>query len=185
MRISTLRIGLSGVQHRTRAQPAAAVRSLALVSALAAAMSLVGCAAYGPGGLQPGASGAQVRQSMGEPTLVLAAPVGSRWVYARGPFGRHTWMLDLDAAGRLSAWQQVLGEAQFTALVPGMTEAQVLFAFGPPAQRGARGLRPGELWSWRYPTNDCLWFQVEFDQGRVVEGGSYAADPVCDTPTRD
>lgn len=168
------------------------MRRLTLKMAIATATAIVvptllgACAAYGPAGLQPGASSAQVRQAMGEPTLVLPHPAGgSRWVYARGPFGRHTWMLDIDAAGRLGPVEQVLGEAQFTALVPGMTEAQVLFAFGPPAQRKSRGIRPGELWSWRYPTNDCLWFQAEFDQGLVVAGGSYATDPVCDAPTRE
>lgn len=153
--------------------------------AFAWVVALGGCASYGPGGLQPGATSAQVRLAMGEPTLTLAAPGGERWVYARGPFGRHTWMVDLDAAGRLRKWHQALGEAQFSTLRPGLTEAEVLFAFGPPAQRKARGLRPGELWSWRYPTNDCLWFQVEFEQGRVVDGGGYATDPVCDIPTRE
>ena len=160
--------------------------ALGILTVIALSTLIGGCGAYGPTGLQPGASAAQVRQSMGEPTAVLAHPAGgARWVYARGPFGRHTWMLDIDASGRLGAVQQALGEAQFTALVPGMTEAQVLFTFGPPAQRRARGIRPGELWSWRYPTNDCLWFQAEFDQGRVVAGGGYATDPVCDTPTRE
>jgi hypothetical protein len=149
-------------------------------------MVFSGCAAYGPGDLRPGMARAEVQASMGPPTLTLPSPGGgTRLVFARGPQGRHTWLVDLDAVGRVAGWRQALGEAQFAQLSPGATEAEVLYAYGPPAQRRARGLRPGSLWSWRYPTNDCLWWQVEFDERGVALGGSYATDPACDPPTRD
>lgn len=159
----------------------------ALGGLAAAALVLIGgCAAYGPGALKVGFNREEVQASMGSPTLALpSAEGGTRLVFARGPFGRHTWMVDLDAPGRVTRWHQALGEAQFAALLPGATQAEVLHTYGPPAQRRARGILPGELWSWRYPTNDCLWWQVEFDEGQRALGGAYATDPVCDTPNRD
>jgi hypothetical protein len=98
--------------------------------------------------------------------------------------GRHTWMLDLDAAGRLIAWHQTLGEAQFSALQPGLSAQALLYQFGPPADRRGRGLLPGEVWSYRYPTNNCLWFQVTLDAQHQVVDGSYGIDPRCDAPTK-
>ena len=38
----------------------------------------------------------------------------------------------------------------------------------------------GELWSWRYPTNDCLWFQVSIGADRKVVNAGQGIDPLCD-----
>jgi hypothetical protein len=38
-----------------------------------------------------------------------------------------------------------------------------------------------ETWSWRYPTNDCLWFRVTLgSDGRTLGGGGHMPDPACD-----
>jgi len=109
---------------------------------------------------------------------------GERLEYASGPYGRTTWMIDLDAAGRVRAASQVLGEPQFAAFAeraPGLSAEEVRRALGTPGERQRVRHPDGELWSWRYPTNDCLWFQVQFGpDGRAV-GAGYNNDPRCET----
>lgn len=150
-------------------------------------VSIAGCAAYsyGPGGIGPGASLQDVTARMGPPTGRYALPDGqTRLEFARGPFGRETFMIDVDASGRVTQVRQVLGERQFAAMVPGMTREEVLREFGRPAEAQRVGFVGREVWSWRYPTNDCLWFRVTFGpDGRTIEGGGYLPDPRCDPPT--
>jgi hypothetical protein len=62
---------------------------------------------------------------------------------------------------------------------------EVLRTLGRPAERRHAGRLGGERWSWRYPTNDCLWFQVEIGTDGRVRGSGYNIDPTCDPPTRD
>ena len=89
---------------------------------LAPALALAACASqYGPGDLAAGASREAVRERLGEPTGQYPLPEGGmRLEFARGPFGKHTYMVELAADGRVRAWAQVLTEAQFNRVVPGM-----------------------------------------------------------------
>lgn len=155
--------------------------------AVAAAMVLVtGCAtSYGPGDLRPGASEADVVARMGTPTGRHAMPEGgTRLEFARGPFGRETFMVDLDTGGRVVAIGQVLGETQFAAMRLDMTRDEVRREFGRPAEAQRVGFVGREVWSWRYPTNDCLWFRVTFGpEGRTIDTGGYLPDPMCDPPS--
>jgi hypothetical protein len=157
------------------------VRSLSAVAVLAVGLVLSGCAAYGPGGLKPGDDEAAVVRSMGTPTARHALPDGmSRLVYARGPEGMHTWMVELGADGRVLRWHQALSETTFERISLGMTADALLRDFGPPAHRQPLGWQPWVVWSWRYPTSECRWFQVTLnEQQRVVETG-YGPDPRCE-----
>jgi hypothetical protein len=126
----------------------------------------------------------------GPPTARHALAAGvERLEYASGPYGRTTWMIDIDAGGRVTAAVQVLNEAHFADFqgrAPGMSRAELLRELGTPGEVKAAGLRGGELWSWRYPTNDCLWFQVEIDTAAdKVRSGGYGIDPRCDAPSND
>ena len=149
--------------------------------ALSAAALLGGCV------LPPPASGrteADVLREWGMPTGRYALPTGGqRLEYATGPYGRTTWMIDLDETGRVRGSEQVLNErrfADFQGRSPGMTRAEVLRELGRPGERRGGGRQGGELWSWRYPTNDCLWFQLSVgDDGRARDAG-YGTDPTCD-----
>lgn len=143
--------------------------------------SLAGCAtSYGPQGLSPGASMQEVAAALGPPTGRYALAEGERVEYARGPYGKHTYMLDFDAAGRLVRWEQVLTEAHFDALRPGSSRDEVLFAIGRPSESQALSLQSQTLWSWRYDSPFCKWFQVGLDAGgRVVDVG-YGPDPFCE-----
>ena len=126
-----------------------------------------------------------VIKSRGRPTATYALqPSGQRLEYASGPWGRTTWMIDVDDAGRVTQSRQVLGEGEFLLVQsqPPMPREALLRWIGTPGERrGARG--GGETWSWRYPTNDCLWFQVSIDAEGLVRGGALAIDPTCDSPS--
>lgn len=159
----------------------AAMTRFAFVAMLAAAL-LAGCAAFGPPP-QPGQNEAQVLQRLGSPTARYALAGGAtRLEFASGPFGRETWMVDVDAGGRVTAAMQVLEDgylAAFQARAPGMGRDELLRTLGTPGER--RGARlGGETWSWRYRTNDCLWFQVSLTADGRVSDGAFGIDPSCD-----
>jgi hypothetical protein len=160
--------------------------ALRLPHALAAAAALL-LAACGSAPPAPGTARDAVLQDWGAPTARHALPEGGeRLEYASGPYGRTTWMVDLDTAGRVRAATQVLGEAQFAVFAeraPGLSADEVRRALGTPGERQRVRYPAGELWSWRYPTNDCLWFQVQFGpDGRAVSAG-YNNDPRCEAPS--
>jgi hypothetical protein len=154
--------------------------------AFAALVALAGCTAYAPTRLPPGSDEQAVLHEMGRPTGRYALPGGgSRLEFARGPFGKHTYMVDLDAAGRMTGWRQVLTEADFGRVLPGEPADEVLRDIGHPSQRSPGGRPGGEVWSYRYETVFCQWFQVSVsDTGRVT-GTGYAPDPMCDVNLRD
>lgn len=156
-------------------------RSCAWGCLLAAAAALGGCATrYGPGSLASGASAADITRALGAPTGRHARPGGERLEYARGPYGRHTYMLDVDAQGRLTGWEQVLTEPRFHDIRVGMTREEVLAAIGRPSDVRTLGFQQRQLWSYRYEGPFCTWFQVGLDRGDTVVDTGYGPDPRCD-----
>lgn len=153
---------------------------VAFVSALA------GCAAYAPDTTWIGRTADEIATVMGPPTG-RARQVGGalRLEYARGPFGRHTYMLDFDASGRMMRFEQVLTEANFAAVRPGDSREGVLQRLGRPSET-ARIWRGAELWSYRYDAIFCRWFVItlEPDGGGVRDAG-YLPDPACDASRDD
>ena len=155
-----------------------------LLIACAAAL-LGGCATtpFSPSGVPAGAPRADVLRVMGPPTATYTMPDGhERLEYNRMPNGRRTFMIDLDAVGRMVRWENVLDENHFTAIQPGMTREDVLRLIGPPSFTG-RYWRPtpGITWLYRYETPlRCQVFELSFDltTGRVLEG-DYPPDPGC------
>ena len=160
------------------------MKPLRIVTAAMLAALLGACAGYAPGGVGPGQSEADVARSMGAATGRYALPGGAtRLEYARGPYGRHTYMIDLDAAGRVARVDQVLNEANFLRVNPGMTQSDLLLLLGRPGEVFGVRLENAQVWSWRYPTNDCLWFQATVTRdGRVLDAGR-GIDPRCDPRT--
>lgn len=143
---------------------------------------LTACASPAP---NPGMAREDVLRTWGQPTATYALrDAGQRLEYAAGPWGRTTWMIDIDGSGRVAKARQVLNEAEFFQLqsVPSMTREELLRWIGTPADRRAVW-RGGETWSWRYPTNDCLWFQASVDASGRVIGSGYGIDPSCDAPS--
>jgi hypothetical protein len=173
----------------TRPTPASTARSRRRIAAallLGGLGAVAGCANhhYGPGDLKPGASRADVLARLGPPSLSAGrAEGGERIDFARGPYGKHTWRVEVDPAGRVQRVSQILTESNFDALPVGATGADALARLGPPSEQrvGWRGV--GQVWSYRYESVWCRWFQVWMVDDRVREA-AYAVDPACDEALR-
>ncbi len=149
--------------------------------AIAALVLLAGCAALTQNLPQPGQDEAAVRALLGQPTGRYEMPGGGqRLEYARGPAGRETYMVDLDASGKVLVSEQVLNPQRFAQVVNGMPRDDLLRLLGRPGER-KREFQDRETWYWRYPTYDCLYFAVTLSPlGRVINGGAHMTDPRCD-----
>jgi hypothetical protein len=144
------------------------------------ALLLAACAGYAPRDVQIGDSADAVSKSMGVPTARYTLPQGgTRLEFARGPMGKHTYMIDLDAQGRVAAWHQVLTEPNFGLVREGWSQDELLMNLGSPSDRRSGGRQGGEVWSYRYDAVFCQWFQVSVKGGRVSDT-SYGPDPLCD-----
>lgn len=109
---------------------------------------VAGCAAQS---LRPGASEAEVRQSMGAPAMELSMAEGSRaLVYPTGPLGTHTYMAHVDRNGRLQRVEQVLDDSRFHAIQPGMTKEELLRLIGPPSETMRFGNLRQTAWDYRF-----------------------------------
>jgi len=144
-------------------------------------LALSACAGYSPSGLPAGTPQAQVIERMGPPTGRYAlAPSGERLEFARGPMGKHTYMVDFDADLRLLRWEQVLTEKNFYALQIGMSRDEVLRRIGHPSNVRFLSRQQHQLWSYRYDTPFCVWFQVSLDTSDKVAELGNNVDPQCD-----
>jgi hypothetical protein len=114
---------------------------------------LAACASYSGGGLQPGEARLEdVLQLMGQPAMRWQDPDGSiQLAYPRGPAGIHTFMVKLGPDGTLKSNANVLDEAGFARIRPGMTQEQVLRALGPPdsGRTAYFKARNDVVWDWR------------------------------------
>lgn len=161
-----------------------------------AALLLGGCAAMDPvGSLPAGTSAEQVTSSLGAPTTVHTLTSGAaesrelmvdpasrgarRLEYSGGAYGRTTYMFDVDAQGRVLAGAQVRSRVRFDAIRPGMDRQQVLRAIGHPSIVWPLAFQSQNVWSYRFETPFCEWFQIGMGyDGRVVDS-SYGPDPLC------
>src|SRR5215510_14564413 len=125
-------------------------------------MMLAACAGYSPGDLQPGTPIGDMIARMGQPTGEYPGPGGTRRVeFARGPAGKHTYMVDVNPQGQVVGWEQVLTEQKFATLAVGMPESDVLYAIGRPSEVMNIPRRQEQVWSYRYASYEsCIWFQV-------------------------
>ena len=164
-------------------------QALAAAFALACALALGGCDQSGRPiqefGLDKLAKGvsteSDVRGVMGQPDTVWEQEDGARTLeYPKGPEGVRTWMFDIDRSGKLSDYRQVLSEATFGAIRPGMSRDEVRRMLGRPKSVAEYRLKNEEVWDWRYldPTNTPRFFNVHFDKGtgRVTQTSS-SPDP--------
>ncbi|MEF7616826.1 hypothetical protein V4F39_23130 [Aquincola sp. MAHUQ-54] len=152
----------------------------------AAAALLAACATgYGPGGLRPGDDMQAALQQMGQPTgEYVLVDGGRRLEFARGPYGKHTYMLDFDPQEKLVKAEQVLTEAVFATIQPGMTAAQLRETLGRPARVWGVRYHNQTVWSYRYETPFCQLFHVGITPAGLVEDTSFGPDPLCDVDER-
>lgn len=145
--------------------------------------ALAGCAT--PGNLAPGTPIDTARHGMMAPTGEYALPNGGRRLeFARGSFGKETWMLDFDAKGALVSSQQVLTEQNFSNITAGMPADEVRMRLGRPSWVFGAGWQDHfQVWNYRFAGGDCVWFQVSIrDADRKVRDASLGQDPACDGP---
>ena len=147
---------------------------LAFFSALLGA-----CSSYGPTKSLIGKSRTEVVAIMGPPTQQKSLQDGTRLVYARGPYGLHTYMIDFDRSDVLKQWRQVLHEKNFKGIKPGMSGQEVEAVIGPSLEKTLLGRNRGVVWSYRFDNSLCIWFQVELDKQLLVRSAGYGVPPEC------
>lgn len=140
---------------------------------LTAIAVLAGCAGYDGRGLLAGqATREAVIEQMGTPAETFALADGrSQLVYPRGPMGLHTYMVYLDAAGRLERIESVLDDAHFARVRPGeTTRDEVRRILGPPAEVTDFPRRGEQVWDYRFRNawSVTARFVVIFDSRGIV-----------------
>jgi hypothetical protein len=140
---------------------------------------LAGCAGYSPGPQVIGKDQAFVVTLMGEPAARQSLSGGYRLVYPRGPYGRHTYFVDLNEQGRVIQWEQVLTEENFKRIEPGNTQAAVEALIGPSFIKSQLARNRGEVWAYRFETPFCIWFEIEFSAQGLVRSAGHGFPPEC------
>lgn len=159
---------------------------LARASGALALAGLTACSTYTPSNWPLGTPRSDIVTTMGPPTAERrpspeAAPEAvQRLEYARGPMGRHTYMLDFDANQRLLGIQQVLTESRFQQVRPGMAQAALLDLLGRPSDIRAITRQRQKVWSYRYETPFCQWFEVSVSDDGPVSDAGFGPDPLCE-----
>jgi hypothetical protein len=157
---------------------------MAIRRTLVVLLGLIAGACAGPASLMPGASGLEVQRLMGEPALRWTGADGLTYLaYPTGPLGFKTWLISIDAAGKVRQVENVLDETHFAAIKPGMTEEQVLHVLGPPEPSGTMyfGARDELAWEWRYcdDWHAASRFDVLFDASQRVVRSSLRTREQC------
>ena len=155
------------------------MRSL-LAALLAAVTALVGCDSRRIDRLEEGLSTeADVRAQFGEPEAVYPEPDGSRTLeYPRQPEGQVNYMITIGPDGKMSALRQVLKQATFDQVAPGMDKAQLRRLLGRPAATQAFPLKQEEVWDWRYlDGQEPRVLSVTLDRDGKVIGSRTGVDP--------
>ena len=140
---------------------------------------LPACRSYAPPDALAGMSRDEVVARMGPPDMERPVDAGSRLEFPRGPFGKQTWFVYFDAAGRASRAEQVLTEQNFNRIDVGMAQDDVRQLLGRPGEVRVLGRARGVVWSYRYENSFCNWFQVELSLQQQVRSAGYGQPPEC------
>lgn len=115
---------------------------------------------------------ADVRRQFGEPVQLTERADGSKLLaYPRQPEGWTNYEAEIGADGKLTALRQLLTEANFAQVQPGMAQAAVAKRLGRHARELRYATKPGEtVWRWHVQRGqDKKVFDVVFDaDGRVL-----------------
>jgi hypothetical protein len=141
---------------------------------MAAAFLVAACNSHlDASSIKPGMSREVVLDRLGQPTRVVALDHGAqRLQYSSQPSGSTAWMIDLDAAGLVTAARQVLNERDFNRIVPGTwTRADIEREFGPPARIEAVASWNGPVmtYRWKDAQGADMFFSVYLDAQDVVQ----------------
>ena len=153
----------------------ATFRGILVVGLFSTILALVGCDRVATGELQAGQSTvADLKLKMGEPASVNRDGDKEIWEYPLGPEGVRTYMMTINAQGTIEKIDQVLVDANFKRIVPGMTITEVRRILGRNSKEQRFGMTPNEL-THKYKfnaNNEDQYFDVTYNaEGRVKEVG--------------
>lgn len=145
----------------------------ALIALLAATSLLTACDEQRAAKLEEGVSTeSDVRRQFGEPAQITEHADGSKLLsYPRQPEGWTNYEAQISADGKLVALRQLLTEANFARVQPGMTDLAVGKLLGRHAKELRYATRPGEtVRRWHVQRGqDKKVFDVTFDaDGKVL-----------------
>lgn len=147
---------------------------------LAMMLILGGCAGYGPSNEFIGLTRSETIARLGEPNPVPAdLDSASRLDFPRGPFGKHTYSVYFNSQGIVTGYKQLLTDENFSKIVPGMDEREVVDLIGVSKNTFKLGRDRGYVWTYRYVTALCHWFQIEFTAEKKVRSAGYSLPPEC------
>ena len=142
---------------------------------------LAGCATgqYGPSQEILGLPRQALIEQMGKPTGEWNTPQGRVLEYARGPYGKHTFLITLDEEQRVRGSSQVLTLENFDRITPGMPADAVRRLIGQSFEIDTLARDRGEVWSYRFESVFCEWFQIEFSKEGIVRSKGMGIPPEC------
>lgn len=123
---------------------------------------------------------ADVERLMGKPRMVWDEDDGRVLMeYPRGPAGHETWMVELDREGRYVGMRNLLTEANFAKVAPGLSRDEVRRLLGAPTEQVTFERKREVVWSWRFMAdqNRSTFFNVHFGTDGTVRGTSRSPDP--------
>jgi hypothetical protein len=171
--------------QQARFNPLAGASAMRVSSwSLAGLCLLSACTGYAPPTQLAGVSGERIVARMGPPDTERRVEGGTRLEFPRGPYGRHTWFVYLDAAGNAVRAEQVLTEENFGQINPGMAAEEVRRVLGRPGEVQGLARSRGTVWSYRYESPFCRWFQVEMSEQQTVRSAGYGEPPECSRRNR-
>jgi len=142
-----------------------------VLAAAALVLALAGCAhPFHAVDVTPGTPREQVIARAGAPARVVPLPGGGqRLQYTLQPMGRHAFMVDLDATGRVVRSRQVLTAAEFQRIEPGRwTRDDVEREFGPPAWVDRVASWDGPVMTYRWTDGSDMFYWIYLDRQGVV-----------------
>jgi hypothetical protein len=140
---------------------------------------LVGCTSFAPDRSLLGRDRAAVIADMGPPSRERELPSGSRLEYPRGPFGKSTYFVVLDANGKVTGWDDVLTTENFDKIKPGMPASEVEFLIGESKSSFGVGSQNHRVWNYPFNNSICRVFQVEVTPDGKVDSTGYGYAPEC------
>ena len=150
-------------------------------AALGAALALAGCDKVAMDSLKPGVSSeGDVIAALGQPERIWQEGDGGRTLeYNRQPFGIVNYMIRIAPSGTMTAMNQVLTQEYFDRIKPGMSQEEVRYILGKPAQKTPYRLSRTEAWVWRFQhfPSQNKGFYVTFDQNGRVQSTSIGPEP--------
>ena len=151
------------------------LRGTIVMGLFSALLVMAGCDRVATGELQAGQSTvADMKLKMGEPASVYREGDKGVWEYPLGPEGVRTYMMTVNAQGTLEKIDQVLVDANFKRIQPGMTITEVRRILGRNSKEQRFGMTPNELThKFKFnANNEDQYFDVTYNvEGRVKEVG--------------